>query len=190
MSRKAKDDDVLSKMAEYEHVPAMKVAQRIAHFLNWAAIHIRRQYFNSQLITKAIYGHAHMPKVGSKEVEAVHSAVYRAKVILRDKYKRGSDSAKGVGVRACVDDNDTVTHDVASKAKRLTSSKANLDKITDIVDPTKLAAKESAYFDNVTQASKRITSAQVQALQLPPSRAAQKPNGQTAAPPAPRRATP
>lgn len=173
-----KSDDVLAKISEYKVIPELTLAQKVAHFLDWAATHVKKTYFSYSLICKAVRGLAHVPRMNTNEVEAVRKTMQRAKQILRDKYKRGFDFSRGLGVRATVDDNDTVNYTVATAAKRMVSSKMNLDKVSSIVDPSKLSSKEASYFENVTQASKRITNGHIQAL-LPP-----KP---TPAQPSPRR---
>jgi hypothetical protein len=159
--------DVLARIAEYKHIPSLNVPQRIAHFLDWSASHIKKTYFQYNIICKAINGYNHTPRLDTKDVEMVRYSMTRVKHILREKYKRGFDYSRGLGVRATVDDNDTTNYSLANAARRFVSSKQNVDRIASIIDQSKLSAKESTYFSNVTGASKLITTTQIQKL-LPP----------------------
>jgi hypothetical protein len=94
------------------------MSHQVAHFLDWAARNYPYDYFGYNVILKAIRKLASMPKVDSKETELVKSVMCRSKKILLETYRRGFDSARGVGCRACVNSEDTVKHDLKGKAKK------------------------------------------------------------------------
>ncbi len=179
MANKKQSHDILARIAEYKHVPSLTHSQRIAHFLDWGAQHLEKTYFPYHIICKAVNGYAHTPREGSDAVELIRKAMQSVKKILRETYKRGFDYSRGLGVRATVDDNDTVNYSLATAAKRLVSSKRNVDKVASIVDPGKLSSKESVYFSNVTGASKLITTGHIQRL-LPPKPVPAEPSKKTA----------
>ena len=175
MASRKNVNDVLARIAEYKPVPTMTLPQRIAHFLDWAASHVKKTYFQYNIVCKAINGYTHTPRLDTKEVENVRGSMTRVKQILRDKYKRGFDYSRGLGIRGTTDDNDTVNYTLASATKRWLSGKANVDNVAAIVDPAKLSLKEASYFKSVTGASRLITTQHIQNL-LPPKPAPASPS--------------
>lgn len=147
----------------------MSIADRVAHFLDWAAVHSPNTYFPVNIILKAIDDLSTTPQMNNQGIPRIQSALTRAKEILMKKYKRGYANSRGLGVRATKDVNDTVRHTVMASAKRLASSKSNLDKVTDMVQQqvdggARLGAEEDAIFQGVTRASKRIGAEHFRAL--------------------------
>lgn len=98
---------------------SLSKTQRIAAFLDWAAVHQPMKYMPFNVILKVIEGYKHLPQLNNKEVEFVRSAMSRVRGILLKKYKRGTDSQRGLGIRATVDDADMLRYDVAVKGKRV-----------------------------------------------------------------------
>lgn len=94
------------------------LSRRVAHFLDWAARHDPYSFYRPQVIAREVYQYGRTLSPESQETKAVKSALEHAKRILRDDYGRGFTSQRSVGVRACVDSEDTVRHDLSTKARR------------------------------------------------------------------------
>lgn len=98
------------------HRPAL--SRQVAHFLDWAARNDPYTFYTAQVVAKSVYQYGRTLSPESKETIAVRSVMTRAKDILRDEYNRGFCSQRNVGVRACVDSEDTVKNDLKTKARR------------------------------------------------------------------------
>lgn len=101
---------------ENGHMPPL--SRRVAHFLDWAASNDPYSFYRPQVIAREVYQYARTLSPESQETKAVKSSLEHAKRILRDDYGRGFTASRGVGVRACVNSEDTVRHDLHAKAKR------------------------------------------------------------------------
>jgi len=109
-------------ISTYEFIPEMSQTKRVAHFLDWAAKHMPKEFLPYNVVLKAISGYKHLPRLESKEVEFIRSAITRVRKVLLATYHRGTVTMPGIGVRATVDDADMVVHDVAKKGQRVTSA--------------------------------------------------------------------
>lgn len=109
-------------ISTYEFEKEMSQTKRIAHFLDWAAVNMPKEFLQYNVVLKAINGYKHLPRLETKEVEFVRTAISRVRKVLLADYKRGTVTMPGVGVRATVDDADMVVHDVAKKGQRVTSA--------------------------------------------------------------------
>ncbi len=156
--------DLQHIIASYKHDPRMTKPQRIAHFLDWAALRAPKQYFPHNIILKAIEGYAHTPRPKTEEVVSVARSMTTAKRILVATYRRECHYMQNLGVRASVDDNDATKFPLASRARRFVAAKRAMDKTASIINPAKLGAEERAYFNGVTDASRQITDTRIKAL--------------------------
>ncbi len=141
---------------------------RIAHFLDWAAVHAGGIFFLPNVILRAVKGANSTPRADSEEVRLVKNAMGGAKRHLLNSYDRCLyTSEAGLGYRATVEDNDKMNNPVPAKAKRWSTEKVGLDKILATVNEGRLGRQERAYYDGVRAASARITGAHVRALLKP-----------------------
>ena len=106
----------------YESDQSQSMTRRIAHFLDWAAENMPKEFLQYNVVLKAVMGYRHLPRLETKEVEFVRSAITRVRKVLLSVYKRGTVTMPGVGVRATVDDADMVIHDVSKKGQRVQSA--------------------------------------------------------------------
>lgn len=123
---------------QYEFDPGESQTRRIAHFLNWAADHMPKEFLPYNVVLKAITGYKHLPRLDTKEVESVRSAMSRVRKILLQTYRRGTVTMPGVGVRATIDDADMVIHDVTKKGKRAEAAFTSYKESVNAVDVTKI----------------------------------------------------
>ena len=161
--------NVLARIAQYKPPLQGTLVERICHFLDWAAVNCKMQYFQHNIVCKVVNNYQHTPRMDNKEVDTVRSAMYRVKKTLRKKYQRELHFKPGMGVRATVDDNDKVQYGLTTAAKGLINKKKNLDEVASIINPSNLNMKESEYFRHVTAASKLITETHIARL-LPPKK--------------------
>lgn len=124
-------------VSQYEPDSTQSMTKRIAHFLDWAAANMPKEFLQYNVILKAVMGYKHLPRLETKEVEFVRSAITRVRKVLLEQYKRGTVSMVGVGVRATVDDADMVAFDVVKKGKRVQSA---VKSFTDSVNIVNVAA--------------------------------------------------
>lgn len=163
--------NVLARIASYKPTMEGTLVDRVSHFLDWAAVHCKMQYFQPNILCKVVNNYSHTPRLDNKEVETVRGSMSRIRKKLRTKYKRELHNKQGMGVRATVDDNDKVEYGLKVAAKGLLNKKKNLDEVASLIDPAKLADKESEYFRLATSTSKYITAERMAKL-LPPKKSA------------------
>jgi hypothetical protein len=123
----------------YRHDPKMLKPYRIAHALDWAAIHHKAEPMPYNLLLKAIEGYdGRTPSLKSKEVESMRNSMHRAREILRVQYNRGLVTVPGIGVRATVDDLDEAHNDVKPQLRRYVLAGESLKKKADMVNINKI----------------------------------------------------
>lgn len=120
--------------SEYKPVLTMSKTQRIAHFLDWSAMHVPYEIMPYNIILRAIEGYEHTPRAGSQETIALRKVTKGARAQLLKLYSRGMLSEPGVGLRATVDDADMVKTDVAKKSSRVQSAVKSLADSVEKVD--------------------------------------------------------
>jgi aminoglycoside/choline kinase family phosphotransferase len=157
----------LAMIAQYKPIAAKSLAQKIAHFLDWAASNCKGTYFTHNIILKAVNNYSHTPRPNTDEVKLIRSSMQRAKAILRQDFKRGFASVRDLGVRACTDDNDTVKHDLTAANKRIASAHNHAADVVSVINPNKLTGHEASYFRMTVKTLKQISNNEIAAL-LPP----------------------
>lgn len=123
---------------EYVFDSEMSQPKRVAHFLDWSAKHMPRQWHQYNLVLKAINGYKGLPRLDSKEVLALKDTMSRVRSILLTVYKRGMVTARGVGIRATVDDADLLVHDVSKKGKALGTAISKFTEVVNLVNPANI----------------------------------------------------
>lgn len=123
-----------AEVSQYESDSSQSMTKRIAHFLDWAAVNMPKEFLQYNVVLKAVMGYKHLPRLETKEVEFVRSAISRVRKVLLDVYKRGTVTMPGVGVRATVDDADMVAFDVVKKGKRVQSAVKSFTDSVNIVN--------------------------------------------------------
>jgi hypothetical protein len=127
-----------SDVSQYEPDTTQSMTKRIAHFLDWAADNMPKEFLQYNVVLKAVMGYKHLPRLETKEVEFVRSAITRVRKVLLETYRRGTVTMPGVGVRATVDDSDMVVHDVTKKGKRVQSAVKSFTEAVNIVNPANI----------------------------------------------------
>lgn len=170
------------KLSEY-HPKEQYISSRIAEFLNWGAEKYPRSVFTYEEITQAIFTLGSLPKVGSKQVQNIRNAVSRARIIMRDKFKRDIVTIKGVGARATVDSADTLTtsvvrevasHERSCKKLKETVALINNKELQDLIEKAPADLKEDLrtlgdwYSDVLMRYVKRLEQPQAMQALLPP----------------------
>ncbi len=134
--------NVLNLLAEYRAPDAMAKCHRLAHFLDWFARKQPKVPIAANLIYRAITGIPRTPRMETPEVDAVKSGMSRAREILKEQYRRGLVSERGLGFRATVDDEDTANTQLRRDARRLVSAHRGMESTAKIVDPAKVKNAE------------------------------------------------
>ncbi len=124
----------LLDFTDYEHDPKKGLADRAADALHWAAENFPKQFIAQNILLKAVMGYAKTPKLDSSEVEALRKKMTRIRKLLRVNFGRGLVSARGLGVRATVDDEDQLKTDVVAAANRFASASKSLQNAGSLVD--------------------------------------------------------
>ncbi len=123
---------------EYKVQEKLRVPERMAHYLDWAAAKYPKAYTPYNFVLKAIMGFEKTPRLGSEDVDRLRGKITRTREILQELYGRDLDTQPGVGVRATVDDADTTTVALPKKVKRLAAASNSVKKTMDLIDPKKL----------------------------------------------------
>ncbi len=152
----------------------LPLAKRIAHFLDWAAVHRPKEFIQYPEITKEIMGYNHMPRAKTEEVKHIQKTASRSRNILRKEYKRGMVSKLGLGVRATVDDADMTMNVLTKRAKTLAGAGAKFVETHSDIDPTKLSSTGEVgkfkdwYLHEATDTAKKLTAPAFKQNLLPP----------------------
>lgn len=112
---------------------------RIAAFLTWWAKQHPHDFAAYNEILKAIEGYKKLPRMDTKDVEAVRECTGRAEKILHRDYKRVLIRHRGLGARASVDDLDIIRNKQVQKAKRMHSAAKSFIDTDALVDVRTIA---------------------------------------------------
>jgi hypothetical protein len=159
------------KIRAYKHDERMPQVHRIAHFLNWCAIHLPNQTPPYNISCKAINGYAHTPRVNNEEVVSTRRRTSMARKVLQQKYNRDLKTVPGVGARATVDSVDIVKATLPGRVSRINSAVKGLQDSAALVDVNKLPPKspERVWFENnITPGIKALTTDERIQRLLPP----------------------
>lgn len=125
-------------VSEYDPDVSMALTARAAHCLDWAALAFPKQYVPYTHLLKAIMGYRRTPVEDNQEVLMLRRNMTRVREILLKKYGRVLDSQPGLGVRATVDDADTLTVALPKKMARFRAAKVGLATTVNLIDPAKV----------------------------------------------------
>jgi hypothetical protein len=117
-----------TQFKSYRHDPKQSKPERMAHALDWAAVHHKGEAVPYNTLLKAIEGYSQMPRLKTKEVEHVRHSMSRVRGILLSKYNRGLVPMPGIGARATVDDEDQTHNVLKPAARRVAAACENLKK--------------------------------------------------------------
>lgn len=123
---------------DYVAETKLRIPDRVAHFLDWAAAHYPKSYAPYNYVLKAVMGYEKTPRLDSDDVDRLRQGLTRVRVLLQEKYGREMDTQPGVGVRATVDDADTLTVALPKKIRRLQAAKVAVSKTAALIDPARL----------------------------------------------------
>lgn len=107
---------------------------RIAAFLAWWAQQRPYDFAAYNEILKAIMGYAKLPRMDTKDVEAVRDCTGRSEKILHEQFKRALIRHRGLGARASVDDADVIRHKQVDRARQVERSVMRFVRQGEIVD--------------------------------------------------------
>lgn len=161
-------------IAKYTPDTKLSLTQRVAHYLDWAAGEFPKQFTNYNIVLKAIMGYARTPTLGSEEVESLRRNIGRVKQIMVKQYGREVVSAPGLGIRATVDDADTLTTALPRKitrlhsAQRAASATAELIDVSKVPDTAEMKPWKRWFSQDVKSALKTLTSPEMERKLLPP----------------------
>ena len=114
---------------------------RAAQFLDWARDKHPKQFVPWNVLLKACLGVKRTPNLNSRDVENLRNQAGRIRLILQSEYKRAMVTQPGIGCRASTDADDTLTHDVTARARRVVSAQNTLRTSIDLVKTSELSAK-------------------------------------------------
>jgi len=112
-------------IAAYQTETKMTITNRAAHYLDWAARNYPQHYTQYNVLLKAIMGYDRMPSLSSKEVERLRNGLGRIRVALSTKYNRELVTQAGIGIRATINDADTLRNILPKKSRRLQSARTS-----------------------------------------------------------------
>ena len=112
----------------------MSIPHRAAAALNYFAEVHPEVYIPYNYLYQAAAGVSRLPPSSSPEVLTFQTRMNAIGNILHDKYGRGKDSVRGVGVRACVDTLDRVTTEGYKRARAIECSIDKYDKVLSAIN--------------------------------------------------------
>jgi hypothetical protein len=148
--------------------------KRVAAFLIWAAQRHPFEYIPYNVIVQAINGYRRLPRMESDEVTMIKNCMTGVRRHLQGN-QRELVSQPGIGVRATVDDADTLKTALPNKVKRLQAAKRAVISTASIIDPNAIPdTKENEPWKkwlkgSVRAAIKELESPTFERKLLPPS---------------------
>ena len=134
-------------VVNYKVVDGVQVAERAAHFLDFAAKHYPGIVFSHSEVLKHCMGYQKFPSSTSQEVQMLKKSWGRVTKILLNKYTRrvitirSSNTLEG-GVRATSNEAEHVIHGPKKIAKMEVNIHKKLEKAIDLIDVSKLPKGE------------------------------------------------
>lgn len=106
---------------------------KLAHFLDWCAAKLPYVPIAHGLAARAVFGLTRTPKITSVEVEMIVGAAGRVRIKLMADYHRGLVTAKALGIRATVDDDDLAATQLRSNVQRVVSATESTAKTRELI---------------------------------------------------------
>jgi hypothetical protein len=131
------------QLPKYETNLQLTIAQRVAHFLDWAVKFRPYEFIAYNELTREVLGYNHTPRPNHQDVTLVKGAVSRSKKILFEQYHRDQLSKRSVGVRATVDANDRVIKGLTIKAENLQRAAAQFKNSAADINPAEVTDPEA-----------------------------------------------
>lgn len=119
----------------YKPQTELSFSKKAAHFLDWAAEKLPRQYVQYNIVVKVMNGYSHLPRLDSKEVLLLKGQMGSVKKYLKKNYNREFRSKKGVGIRAT---SDVLVNVVPDRVKAVAAAQDRLEAAVEIIDPNKI----------------------------------------------------
>lgn len=126
------------QIPKYETNLKLPIAQRVAHFLDWAVKYRPYEFIAYNELTREVLGYGHTPRPNHQDVKLVKGAVSRSKKILFEQYNRGQLSKRSVGVRATVNADDRVIKELTIKAENLQRAAMQFDATAGAINPAEV----------------------------------------------------
>lgn len=145
-----------AQIPKYETNLKLTIAQRIAHFLDWASQNRPYEFIAYNELTREVMGYDYTPRPNNKDVDLVKGAMSRSKKILFEQYSRGQLSKRSVGVRATVDADDRVVKELTVKADNLQRAAMQFDATAGAINPAEV--KDAAAKRWLTHGVKQLRS--------------------------------
>ena len=116
--------------------------QRVADYLNWAAVIAPGRAISYPQIAKVCMMRNRLPAENETCVEQIKHAAGRAKKSLMDRYRRGIVTHPGYGIRATTGTEDTARTQYANDGKRIASAIKHADRTRSIMNPNEIQDKD------------------------------------------------
>jgi hypothetical protein len=148
------------------------IAEAIAHFLDWNAIHNPKKFVSLAELTVHVMGLSRRPNMNSATVQTCSKELKKAKTLLEKKYNRLCLFQRSSGYRATSSDQDKLIP-VAKQAKGVEGKSRRLREMVAPIDPSTFSKDEEGKRDrqqllNYQDATHRLTSDKMRQLLLPP----------------------
>jgi hypothetical protein len=153
----------------------LSIPQRVAHFLDWAAINKAGEFVPYNVIVQQILGTKRLPQLAGEEVQRVRRASATVRQTLITKYDREIVSLPGVGVRATFNDADRLANVAPRKARRLDAARrgfmvtANAINLNNVPDTPEYAGLKDWMRRDVQTVLKMIGTSSFEQKLLPPN---------------------
>lgn len=132
--RKRKKNGALD-VKQFQVDPGDAKSRRITSFLLWAAQKHPYEWLPYNVVVQAINGYRRLPRMDSEEVELVKNCMTGVRAQLQE-HARELVSQPGIGIRATVDDADTLKVALPTKVKRFNAAKRAVITTASIIDPS------------------------------------------------------
>lgn len=150
----------------------VSIADGIAHFLDWNAVHNPGDPIPMPIIALNVMGLSRRPNLNSSPVETCKKEFGKAKTLLEKKYGRLTIYKRSFGYRATINDEDKLIP-VKAKAKIIESGSRRLGNMIEPIDESTFSTTmegkvNRAYLVKLRQGTALLTSQGMRSTLLPP----------------------
>jgi len=134
----------------------MSVPRRVAHFLDWAALHHPLRCWSAPEVWQICMQLPRLPRDSEFNRKAMAATAGRSRSILQELYGRTLVTQRGIGFRASVGSEDVHDNCMPDRIKRAKSALGQLTVTAVFVDAKELPAHKRASFEAVQQTIGRL----------------------------------
>ncbi len=125
----------------YEYKHKLSKNERLCDFLDWMAREAPYALVPANFVVRAIDGQAKMPRDGTEETKKARARASTCRALMGERHKRGI-VVDPAGIRATVDEDDTMRSQQVRNVRRLQTAVASVRRTDDIVPTEKLRDPE------------------------------------------------